>query len=103
MNIIQNRKRKSQWESESEEGEIDEESDFGMENPHTSERTGYKSISTNPDDELELHTDGEMPTGENENEYLETENLAVRRSNRKCMQPKRYGECNIQKTFVCDK
>ena len=87
LKIIQNRTRKFESESESEEAEIDEESDFEMENPDTSERNGYKPICTNPDDELKLHTDGEMPTGENENEYLETENIAVRRSNRKCVQP----------------
>ena len=34
---------------------------------------------------LKLHTDGEMPTGEKENKYLETENIAVRKSNRNCM------------------
>ena len=101
LKIIQNRTRKSESESESEEGEIDEESDFEMENPDTSERNGYKPICTNPDDELKLHTDGEMPTGENESKYLETENIAVRRSNRKCMQPSRYGECSTQKTFGC--
>ena len=63
LKIIQNRTRKSESESESEEGEIDEESDFEMENPDTSERNGYKPINTNPEDELKLHTDGEMPTG----------------------------------------
>ena len=73
--------RQSKSESESEEGKIDEESDFEMENPDTSERNGYKPICTNSDDELKLHTDGEMPTDENENKYLETENIAVRRSN----------------------
>ena len=64
LKIIHNRKHKSESESEGEEGEIDEESDFEMENPDTSERNGYKHIYTNPDDELKLHTDGEMPTGE---------------------------------------
>ena len=63
LKIIQNRKHKSESESASEEGEIDAESDFEMENPDTSERNGYKPICTNPDDELKLHTDGEMPTG----------------------------------------
>ena len=82
LKITQNRKHKSESESESEEGEIDQESDFEMENPDTSERNWYKPICTNPDDELKLHTDGEMPTGEKESKYLETENIAVRRSNR---------------------
>ena len=57
---------------------------------HPKERNGYKPICTNPDHELKLHTAREMSTGENENKYLETENIAVRRSNRKCMQPSRY-------------
>ena len=104
MKRIQNRTRKSESESESEEGEIDNESDFEMENPDTSERNGFKPISTNPVDELKLHTDGEMPTGENENKYLETEKLDLRRSNRKkCMKSTRYGEYKIQKTFGCGK
>ena len=63
LKIIQNRKHKSESESASEEGEIDAESDFEMENPDTSERNGYKPICTNTDDELKLHIDGEMPTG----------------------------------------
>ena len=99
LKIIQNRTRKSESESESEKGEIDEESDFEMENPDTSERNGYKPINTNPEDELKLHTDGEMPTGENKNNYVETENLPVRRSNRKCMQPSRYGGVRYTKNF----
>ena len=40
LKIIENRTRKSEPESESEEGEIDEESDFEMENPDTSGRNG---------------------------------------------------------------
>ena len=101
LKILQkNRKRKSESESESEELEIDEESDFEMENPYTSERNGYKPICTNPDDELKLHADSEMPTGENENKYLETENIAVRRSNRKCMQPSRYGGVHVHKKLL---
>ena len=99
MKIIQNRTRKSESESESEEGEIDEESDLEMDNPETSERNGYTPISTNPDDELKLHTDGEMPTGENENKDLEFENLAVRRSNRNCMQQIRYRGVQYTKKF----
>ena len=84
LKMVQNRTRKSESESESEENEIDEESDFEMENPGTSERNGYKPISTNPDDELKLHSDGEMPAGDVCNR-MDT------------------GECNIQKTFGCDK
>ena len=74
-----------------------------MKNPDTSERKGYKPISTNPEDELKLHTDGKMPTGKNENNYLETKNLAVRRSNRKCMQSNRHRGVQYTKTFGCDK
>ena len=83
LKIIQNRTRKSESKSESEEGENDKESDFEMENPDTSERNGYKPNNTNPEDELKLHADGEMPTRENKNKYLETEKSSVRRSNRK--------------------
>ena len=60
---------------------------------------GYKPINTNPEDELKLHADGEMPTGENENNYLEIEISSVRGSNRTCVR----GECVIQKTSGCDK
>ena len=99
LKIIQNRTKKTESESESEEGEIDEESDFEVENLDTSERNGYIPICTNPNDELKLHTDGEMPTGENENKYLETKKIAVRRSNRKCRQPNRYGGVQYTKNF----
>ena len=99
LKIIHNRTRKSELESESEEGEIDEENDFEMENADTSKRNGYKPINPSPEDELKLHTDGEMPTGENENKYLETENLSVRRSNRKCMQSNRYGGVRYTENF----
>ena len=40
LKFIQNRSRKSELESESEEGENDEENDFKMENPDTSEFHG---------------------------------------------------------------
>ena len=99
LKVIQTRTRKSESESESEEGEIDEESDFEMENPDTSERNGYKPIDTNPEDELTLLTDGEMPTGEKENKYLETKKPPVRRSNRKCMQPNLYGGVRYTKNI----
>ena len=76
-----------------------------MENPDTSERNGYKPINTNPEDELKLHTDGEMPTVENKNNYVETENLPVRRSNRLTNACNRIdtGECDIPKTSGCEK
>ena len=64
--------KKTEADSESEEGEIeDEESDF--ENHDTSERDGYRPITTSPDDELSLHTDGELITGENK-ENITTQN-----------------------------
>ena len=99
LKIIQNRTHNYESESESEEGEIDEESNFEMKNPDTSERNGYKPINTNPEDELGLHADGEMPTGENENKCLETEKSPVRRSSRKCSQPKLYGGVRYTKNF----
>ena len=99
LKILQNRTRKSESETESEKGEIDEERYFEMENPDTSEKNGYKPIITNSEDELKLHTDGEMPTGENEKKCLGTENSLVRRSNRKCMQPNRYGRVRYTKNF----
>ena len=74
-----------------------------MENPDTSERNGYKPINTNPEDELKLHTDGEKPTGEKENKYLETEKSPVRRSNRKCMNRICTGEYDIQKILGYNK
>ena len=69
LKLIQNRTRKSDTESEIEEGEIGDqnESDFEMENSDTSERNGYKPITTKHKDELYLHTDGEMHTGEKKN------------------------------------
>ena len=94
LKIIQKRTRKPESESESEGGEID----FKMENPDTSERNGYKPISTNLKDELKLQTDGEIPTGENETKYLETEKTSVR-SNRKCIQPNLYGGVRYTKIF----
>ena len=50
----------------------------------------------NPDT---FDTDGEMPTGENENKFLETENSSVRRSNQKCMQQNFYGGVRYTKNF----
>ena len=64
LKIVQNQRNES--ESESEEGEIeDEESDF--ENHDTLENDGrYKPVTTSPEDELNLHTDGEINPGENQ-------------------------------------
>ena len=77
MKIIQNRTRKSESGSESEDGEINEENCFEMENPQMSQKNGYRPINTNPDHELNLHTDGETPRGENENKYLATKYLPL--------------------------
>ena len=76
---------------ESEEGEIeDEESDF--ENHDTSEKDGrYQPIATSREDELNLHMDGEINTGEKQSSKKITENKQIRRSNRENKQPNRYG------------
>ena len=68
---MQNKKTES--DSESEEGEVeDEESDF--ENHDTSKRNGcYRPITTSPEDELNLHKDGELNTGEIKTENIITE------------------------------
>ena len=89
LKIVQNQRTES--DSESEEGEIEEEeSDF--ENHDTSERNGkYKPVTTTPEDELNLHTDGEINPGENQINNKITENEKIRRSNRESRQPNRYG------------
>ena len=94
---MQNQRNES--ESESEEGEIeDEESDF--ENHDTSEKDGrYKPVTTSPEDELNLHTDGEMNPGENQINNKTTENKKIRRYNRESRQPKRYGGLPTQQIF----
>ena len=98
--IVQNQRAES--DSESEEGEIEEEeSDF--ENHDTSERNGkYKPVTTSPEDELNLHTDGEINPGENQINNKITENEKIRRSNRESRQPNRYGGLHTQKTFGYD-
>ena len=35
-----------------------------MENPHKPETNGYNPINANPENELNLLTDGKVPTGE---------------------------------------
>ena len=74
-----------------------------MANPDTPKRNGYKPINTNPEDELKLHTDGEMPPGENENKYLQTEKSSIRRSKRNVCNRIYSGEYDIQKTSGYDK
>ena len=56
--------KKTETDTESEKGEIqDKESDF--DNHDTSERDGYRPNTTSPEDELSLHTNEELITGEN--------------------------------------
>ena len=71
LKIVQNKKTES--DSESEEGEIEDgKSDF--KNHDTSQRNGcYRPITTSPEDELNLHTDGELNTGEIKTENKITE------------------------------
>ena len=97
IKIVQ--KQRTESDSEREEGEIEyEESDF--ENHDTSEKDGrYKAITTSPEDELNLHTDGEINTGEKQSRNKTTENEKIRRSNRESKQPNRYGAFPIQKIF----
>ena len=94
---MQNQRTES--DSESEEGEIeDEESDF--ENHDTSEKNGkYKPVTTSPEDELNLHTDGEINPGENQVNNKITENEKIGRSNRESRQPNRYGGVTYTKNF----
>ena len=70
LKIVQN--KNTETDTESEEGEIeDDESDF--ENHDTSEKDGYRPITTSPEDELKLHTDGEFLTGEKKEKIIATE------------------------------
>ena len=97
LKIVQNQRAES--DSESEEGEIEEEeSDF--ENHDNSERNGkYKPVTTSPEDELNLHTDGEINPDENQINNKITENEKIRRSNRESRQPNRYGGVTYTKNF----
>ena len=96
MKIVQNKRTES--DSESGEGEIEEEeSDF--ENHDTSERDGcYRPITTSPEDELNLHTDGELNTGEVKTENMIPDKI-IRRSNRESKQSSRYGGVTYIRKF----
>ena len=100
LKIVQNQRTESDSESEGAEIE-DGESDF--ENHDTSEKDGrYQPIATSPtspEDELNLHTDGEINTGEKQTNRKLTENERIRRSNRESKQLSRYGGLLIQKIF----
>ena len=96
LRIIPNKKLNS--DSESEEGEKEDE-DGDFENPDTSERNGrYQPVTTSPEDELNLHTDGELNTGEIKTENTVTEKN-IRRSNRESKQPNRYGGVTYTRNF----
>ena len=100
LKIVPNQRTES--DSGSEKGEIeDDESDF--ENHDTSEKNGcYRPVTTSPEDELNLHTDGEIDTCEKKLKNNTTENERTRRSNRKSRQPNRYRVLHIQKISGCD-
>ena len=87
LKIVQNRKT-SISESEDDDDDDDEEmlEETGNRSYDTSEREGrYEPIRTNPEEDvIQIHTDGELPQGENnENKTL--------RSNRNTNKPNRYG------------
>ena len=66
-------------------------------------RDGCWPITTSPEDELNLHTDGELLTGEKKQIIITTENQKTRRrSSRESKQPNRYGGGvgNMYKNFL---
>ena len=87
LKIVQNRKT-SISESEDHDDDDDEEmpEEIGNRSYDTWEREGrYEPIRTNPEEDvIQIHTDGELPQGEN------NENK-TRRSNRNTNKPNRYG------------
>ena len=95
LKIVQNRKT-SMSETDDEDDDDDEEmpEETGNRNYDTSERDGrYEPIRTNPEANIiQIHTDGEIPQGEN------TENK-TRRSNRSTTKPNRYGGIPYTGTF----
>ena len=77
LKIVQN--KNAETDNESEEGEKeDDESDF----KNHDEKDGHRSISTSSEDELNLHTDGDLTTGETKEKIISTKNQKTRRSNR---------------------
>ena len=95
--MVQNQRIQS--DAESEEGQIDdEESDF--ENHDTSKKGGrFQPITTSLEDELNLHTDGEINPGEKQTNNKITKNEKKRRSNRESRQPNRYGGITYTRNF----
>ena len=95
LRINQNKKR-TETDSEDEDEDEDDEEEIPEEAGtvyDTSERDGrYEPIRTDPEnDSLQLHTDGEMPQGEN--------SKIIRRSNRNISRPNRYGSVPYQRNF----
>ena len=96
LRIVQNKKH-TKTESEDEDDDDDDEKEMPEEagkTYDTSERGGrYAPIQTDPEnDAIQIHTDGEMPQGEN------TENNH-RRSNRNANRPNRYGSIYYKGNF----
>ena len=96
LRIVQNKKH-TETESEDEDDDDDDEEEMPEEAGKiydTSERGGrYAPIQTDPEnDAIQIHTDGEMPQGEN------TENNH-RRSNRNTNRPNRYGSIYYKGNF----
>ena len=96
LRIVQNKKH-TETESEDEDDDDDDEEEMPEETGKiydTSERGGrYAPIQTDPEnDAIQIHTDGEMPQGEN------TENNH-RRSNRNTNRPNRYGSIYYKGNF----
>ena len=75
----------------------------GISRIDTSEKNSCnRPVTTSPEDELNLHTDGEIDTGEKKLKNNTTENEGTRRSNRESRQPNRYGGLHIQKISGCE-
>ena len=94
--IVQNKKH-TETEAEDEDDDDDDEEEMPEEAEKTydtTERGGrYAPIQRDPEnDAIQIHTDGEMPQGEN------TENNH-RRSNRKTNRPNRYGSIYYKGKF----
>ena len=99
--IVPNSRRKPS-DSEMEEGE-DDDDDSDFDNYDTSERGVYKPIQTNvnTEDELHIHTDGELHSKIKTDIELENQNTEkqIRRSNRESKQTIKYGGVNYTKNF----
>ena len=97
LKIGQNRKTSiSESEDDDDDDDDDEEmpEEIGNRSYNTSEREGrYEPIRTNPEEDVkQIHTDGELPQGEN------NENK-TRRANRNTNKPNRYGCISYTGTF----